>query len=98
MRRFRMSRLKTSLISLFLPIPALLLIALLISVLPQLSGNVLAFGVLVLGAGVIAMRVHFGSWYARDKGRSESWGLLAAFGIMGWLVLWSLRDDGFQFR
>jgi hypothetical protein len=36
-------------------------------------------------------------WYARDKGRDESWGLLGALGLLGWLFLWSLDDRGFRF-
>jgi hypothetical protein len=28
----------------------------------------------------------------RDKGRNRSWGIAGIFGILGWIVLWSLSD------
>ncbi len=74
------------------PVAVLLLV-----VLPQMPRNVLAFGVLAFAALIIALRVHFASWYARDKGCDESWGLLGALGLVGWLFLWSLNDRGFRF-
>ena len=98
MRRIRLTRVRACLLSLFMPVLVGIPAALVLPLLPNdLSPGTFAFILIAVAAFIIAVRVHFASWYAGDKGRSESWGLLGALGILGWLVLWSLEDRGFRF-
>ena len=97
MRRFRMTRTIACLLSLFMPLIVVVPAVTLLVSLPGISSEILSLAILVVAAGVIALRVHFASWYVNDKGRNRAWGFLGAIGIIGWLFLWSLDDRGFRF-
>lgn len=57
---------------------------------PPTAVVVASVAIFVIGA--LFMRVYFAMWYARDKGRSSALGLLALFGLLGWLVLIVTED------
>jgi hypothetical protein len=97
MRRMRMTRTIACLLSLFIPLIVVFPAVLVFVSLPRMPEWLSAFLLIAVAAGIIALRVHFASWYARDKGRAAGWGMLGALGIVGWLFLWSLNDQGFRF-
>ena len=97
MWRPRMNRTIACMLSLFMPVIVVFPVVLLLVNLPTLSKNASAFFLIAAAAGIIALRVHFASWYARDKGRSGAWGVLGVFGILGWCVLWMIDDRGIRF-
>ena len=84
-------------LSLFMPIIVVVPVVLVFINLPRLPQTASAFVWIATIAGIISLRIHFASWYARDKGRAGGWGLLAALGLFGWLVLWSIEDRAFHF-
>ncbi len=92
-----MTRTIAWLLSLFMPIIVVVPIVLVFINLPRIPQSASAFVWIAAAAGIISLRIHFASWYARDKGRAGSWGLLGALGFLGWLVLWSIEDRGFRF-
>ena len=57
---------------------------------PPTAVTVAAVAVFAIAA--LFIRVHFAMWYARDKGRSSALGLLALFGLLGWLLLIFTED------
>ena len=97
MRRFRMTRTIACSLSLLMPFIVTFPAVLLMVNLPRMPSTVSALVVIAMAAGILVLRVHFASWYARDKGRSGGWGMLGVFGILGWCVLWLLDDRGFRF-
>ena len=53
---------------------------------------VMVTSVVVVVLAAFFIRVYFAIWYARDKGRSSALGLLALFGLVGWLFLIVTED------
>lgn len=88
-----MTRTSAVLISFFGPIVPGMLLLLFFAALdrePPLAVTIAGVTVFVIAA--LFIRIYFAVWYARDKGRSGALGLLALFGLLGWLFLIVTED------
>lgn len=88
-----MTRIAAVLLSFFGPALPLILILLFFAALDgEPPRAVTATAVVIFVIAALFIRVYFAMWYARDKGRSSALGLLALFGLLGWLFLIVTED------
>ena len=88
-----MTRTAAALLSMFGPLFPAILIVLFFAFFDNKPPTWLgATGVVVMVIAALSMRIYFGVWYARDKGRSGALGLMALFGLLGWLFLILTED------
>ncbi|HYI12594.1 MAG TPA: hypothetical protein VEK57_26320 [Thermoanaerobaculia bacterium] len=88
-----MTRIAAILLSFFGPIVPGILLLLFLASFDNEPPTVVTVGAFVLAIlAALGIRVHFAMWYARDKGRSSALGLLALFGLLGWLFLIVTED------
>jgi len=88
-----MTRIAAAVLSMFGPVLLSSLLVLFFVALdhkPPTVVGMIGVGLLVIGA--LTMRVYFAIWYVRDKGRSSALGLIALFGLLGWLFLFMTED------
>ena len=88
-----MTRMTAALLSMFGPIVPGILFILFFAFFDDEPPTWLAVaGIILLVVTALTVRVYFAMWYARDKGRSSALGLLALFGLLGWLFLIVTED------
>src|SRR5215212_86479 len=88
-----MTRTAAVLLSFFGPAFPLILLLLFFALFdnePPAVVMMISMAVFVIAA--LFIRLYFAMWYARDKGRHSALGLLALFGLLGWLFLIMTED------
>lgn len=88
-----MTRIAAVLLSYFGPVvPAVLLLLFFAAFDSEPPVVVIVASVVLVVAAALFIRLYFAMWYARAKGRSGALGLLALFGLFGWLFLIVTED------